>query len=45
VTDSQSVSIRRLGSDGQKVLPTEEALAALVDEATPPDVKRTRGLT
>ena len=38
--ESHSVSIRRLGSDGQKVMPTEEALAALVEEATPPDVKR-----
>ena len=38
--ETHSVSIRRLGSDGQKVLPTGEALAALVDEATPPDVKR-----
>ena len=33
------VSIRRLGSEGQTVMPTE-ALAALVEEATPPDVKR-----
>jgi threonyl-tRNA synthetase len=40
--ESHSVSIRRLGSDGQKVLPTDEALAALVEEATPPDVKRMR---
>src|SRR5260221_901834 len=39
--ETRSVSIRRLGSDGQTVLPTDEALAALVDEATPPDVKRT----
>ena len=38
--ETHSVSIRRLGSEGQKVLPTDEALAALVDEATPPDVKR-----
>jgi len=40
--ETHSVSIRRLGSDGQKVMPTDEALAALVDEATPPDVKRAR---
>src|SRR5205809_1056064 len=40
--ETHSVSVRRLGSDGQKVMPTDEALAALVDEATPPDVKRTR---
>ena len=38
--ESHSVSIRRLGSEGQTVLPTDEALAALVDEATPPDLKR-----
>lgn len=38
--ETHSVSVRRLGSDGQKVMSTEEAIAALVDEATPPDVKR-----
>ena len=40
--ETHSVSIRRLGSEGQKVMPTDEALAALVEEATPPDVKRAR---
>src|SRR3989449_1809871 len=40
--ETHSVSIRRLGSDVQKVMPTDEALAALVEEATPPDVKRAR---
>src|SRR5215470_13522532 len=40
--ETHSVSIRRLGSDGQKVLPTDEAIAALVEEATPPDIRRTR---
>jgi len=40
--ESHSVSVRRLGSDGQKVMPTDEAIAALVDEATPPDVKRAK---
>ena len=40
--ETHSVSIRRLGSDGQKVMPTDEAIAALVEEATPPDVKRMR---
>jgi threonyl-tRNA synthetase len=34
--------VRRLGSEGQKVMPTDEALAALVEEATAPDVKRMR---
>ncbi len=38
--ETHSVSVRRLGSDAQKVLPTGEAIAALVDEATPPDLKR-----
>ncbi|MDE1933614.1 threonine--tRNA ligase [Bradyrhizobium sp.] len=40
--ETHSVSVRRLGSDGQKVMATEEAIAALVDEATPPDIKRAR---
>jgi len=40
--ESHSVSIRRLGSERQTVLPTADAIAALVDEATPPDVKRAR---
>jgi threonyl-tRNA synthetase len=40
--ESHSVSIRRLGSDGQKVMPTDEAITSLVEEATPPDVKRAR---
>jgi threonyl-tRNA synthetase len=34
--------VRRLGSDGQTVLPLTEALAALVEEAVPPDVERAR---
>jgi threonyl-tRNA synthetase len=34
------VSIRRLGSEGQQVLPLDAALKALADEAVPPDVKR-----
>src|SRR5580658_6244096 len=42
--ETHSVSIRRLGSDGQTVMPTDEALAALVEEATPPDVKRARNV-
>jgi threonyl-tRNA synthetase len=40
--ETHSVSIRRLGSEGQRVMPTDEAIAALVDEATPPDVKRAK---
>ena len=40
--EQQTVSIRRLGSDKQQVMPLTEAIAALVEEATPPDVKRAR---
>jgi len=40
--ETHSVSVRRFGSDGQKVMSTDEAIAALVDEATPPDVKRAK---
>ncbi len=40
--ETHSVSIRRLGSERQQVLPTDEAIAALVEEALPPDVKRAR---
>jgi len=40
--ETHSVSVRRLGSERQTVMPTDEALAALVEEATPPDVKRAR---
>jgi len=38
----RTVSIRRLGSEGQQVLPLDAALAGLADEAVPPDVKRAR---
>jgi threonyl-tRNA synthetase len=34
------VSIRRLGSEGQQVMPLDEALKTLAAEAVPPDVKR-----
>ncbi|MBR0753347.1 threonine--tRNA ligase [Bradyrhizobium jicamae] len=40
--ETHSVSVRRLGSERQTVMPTDEAIAALMDEATPPDVKRAR---
>lgn len=43
--ENGTVSIRRLGSEGQTVLPLADALAALVEEATPPDVKRARQAT
>ena len=35
----RTLSIRRMGSNGQQSLPTEDALAALVAEATPPDLR------
>jgi len=38
-SEQNAVSIRRLGDKHQKVLPLEEALALLSDEATPPDLK------
>ena len=34
------VSVRRLGSEGQQVMPLDEALKALAAEAVPPDVRR-----
>jgi threonyl-tRNA synthetase len=37
-----TVNVRRLGEKDQKALTLGEALAALVEEATPPDVKRER---
>jgi threonyl-tRNA synthetase len=36
----RTVSIRRLGKEGQQVMPLDAALAMLADEATPPDVRR-----
>jgi threonyl-tRNA synthetase len=33
------VAIRTLGSDGQRIMSLEEAIAMLVDEATPPDLR------
>ena len=38
----RAVSIRRLGSEKQSVMPLEAALNALTDEAVPPDVRRTK---
>jgi len=42
--ETRAVSIRRLGREGQSVVPLDEALKALTTEATPPDVKRLKGL-
>jgi threonyl-tRNA synthetase len=38
----RTVSIRRLGKEGQQVMPLEAALKALADEAVPPDVRRAK---
>jgi threonyl-tRNA synthetase len=40
--ETRQVSIRRLGSDKQSVMPLDAALAALADEAVAPDVRRMR---
>ena len=40
--ETRAVSMRRLGSEKQSVMPLDVALAALADEAVPPDVRRTR---
>jgi threonyl-tRNA synthetase len=37
--EERRVSIRRLGSDKQTVMSLDEAIASLVDEATPPDLR------
>jgi threonyl-tRNA synthetase len=34
------VALRRLGSDGQTIATVDEAIASLVAEATPPDLRR-----
>src|SRR6266545_1555514 len=36
----RTVSIRRLGKEGQQVMPLDTALTMLADESVPPDVKR-----
>lgn len=40
--EERSVSIRRLGSQAQQASTLTDAVAALADEATPPDIKRRR---
>ena len=42
--ENRAVSIRRLGSQEQKVMGLEAALAALVEEAVAPDVRRERAV-
>ena len=38
----RTVSIRRLGKEGQQVMPLDAALKALTEEAVPPDVRRAK---
>jgi threonyl-tRNA synthetase len=40
----RAVSIRRLGSNETRSMPLEAALAALVDEARPPDLRNGEAL-
>jgi len=35
-----TVSVRRLGSQGQQVMKLDEAITMLVDEAVPPDMRK-----
>jgi threonyl-tRNA synthetase len=37
--EQRTVAIRSLGSDGQRIMTVEEAIAMLKDEATPPDLR------
>ncbi|MGD9869192.1 MAG: threonine--tRNA ligase, partial [Hyphomicrobiales bacterium] len=43
--EEKTVSVRRLGSRDQMVLPLAEAVAMLAEEAVPPDIKRARAKT
>jgi threonyl-tRNA synthetase len=40
--ENGEVALRRLGGEGQKVLSLEDAVRALTEEATPPDLARDR---
>jgi len=40
----RTVSIRRLGNEGQQVMSLDAALKALTAEAVPPDVRRIRAI-
>jgi threonyl-tRNA synthetase len=42
--ENRAVSVRRLGSQEQKVMGVDAALAGLVQEAVPPDVRREAGV-
>jgi threonyl-tRNA synthetase len=41
--ETGQVALRRLGSDGQRILPLEDAAVQLAYEALPPDLKRAAG--
>jgi len=41
--EAGTVSLRRLGEKGQKVMDLDAAIAAIVEEATPPDLAQDRG--
>ena len=38
--ENRTVALRRLGSQAQEILPLDEAVARLREEATPPDLRR-----
>ncbi len=40
--EERTVSVRRLGSQKQEVMGLDEAVAALADEAVPPDLRETK---
>jgi threonyl-tRNA synthetase len=40
----RTVSIRRLGKEGQQVMPVDAALTAFADEAVPPDLRRKKAV-
>jgi threonyl-tRNA synthetase len=41
--EAGNVAIRRLGGAAQELMPLDAAIAALAEEATPPDLKRSKG--
>jgi len=42
--ETRQLALRRLGGEGQSVLPLEDALRVLKADATPPDIARAQGL-
>jgi threonyl-tRNA synthetase len=43
--EEKTVSVRRLGNNQSQVVPMTEIVASLADEATPPDLRRNRGVS